>query len=181
MGKSPDRNPAASETAHKIGALEIHQDLSFEKRNWRVQRLGWAAMALFVLAGAAGAFGRGPISSAWVASSGQALRVDYERFARHGAPTEFRVTVAAAAVEGENLRLNLSRQFLHRQHVEEVQPPPDSTLVSADTITYVFRARPGHQVRILFRITPDDYALQQAELSLAAGTDRVRFGLFVFP
>ena len=38
----------------RVGDLEIHQDLPFQRRSWTVQRVGWAIMALVVLAGLLG-------------------------------------------------------------------------------------------------------------------------------
>jgi hypothetical protein len=169
------------EEAQRVEDLEVHQDLPFEERNWRIQRLGWSAMGLFVLAGLTGVFGRGPLSSAAVTSPGALLRVEYERLARHGAPSEFRLTVAPAAVGDRTVRLVVSRSFLQGQHVEGVQPPPDSTLVSGDTVMFTFRATPGRPVQILFRLTPDEYFMRRAQVGLAGTPERVEFGQFVFP
>jgi len=163
------------------GDLEVHQDLPFERRNWRAQRFGWAVMGLLVLAGLAGLFGRGPLASAARSSPGGALEVEYERFTRHGSPGKLRVTVAPQALEDDTLRIRVSRSFLQGLQVETVEPPPASALVSGDYLEYSFHAEAGQPARILFRVIPDQYFLRTAEVSVASGRERVRFQQFVFP
>jgi len=169
------------EEAQRVGALEIHQDLSFERRNWRVQRAGWAVMALFVLAGLTGGFGRGPLSDTDVTSSGGLLRLGYERFTRHGSPTKLRFTVAPGGIDDDTVRLLVSRPFLEGQQIEDIQPDPEWAVVSADRVTYAFHVRPGEPAHILIRLTPDAYALRHAEVSLADGREAIRVWQFVFP
>jgi hypothetical protein len=49
----------------RIGDLEIRQDLSFERRDWMMQRLGWAVIGLLILAGLTGLTGSsGPMTLA---------------------------------------------------------------------------------------------------------------------
>jgi hypothetical protein len=169
------------EEARKVGALEIRQDLAFEQRNWRVQRLGWAAMALFVLAGLTGAFGRGLLASAEAASPGGLLRVHYDRLARHGAPGELRLAVAPAAIDDGTVRILISRPFLEGQRIEDIQPAPASSLASGDALLYAFHVRPGEQAHILIRVVPDSQGLRTADISLAGGGERVSIRQFVFP
>lgn len=170
------------EEPQKVGDLEIHQDLEFETRNWRVQRLGWALMGLMVLAGLAGLFGRGPLSHAEATSGGGALTVKYERFVRHAAPSEVEFVVQPSAIEGGVVRLLVSRAFLQGLQVEGVEPPPETAALSGDYLLYAFPAGPsGREARILFRIVPDHYLLRRAEVTLPDGRERVWFRQFVFP
>jgi hypothetical protein len=60
--------------------MEINADLEFQRRVWAAQRIGWIAIGAFVIAALVGVFGQGPLSSA--AAGGNALRIEYERFAR---------------------------------------------------------------------------------------------------
>ena len=78
----------------QVGDLEIAQDLAFQRREWTIQRVAWAVMALVALAGLLGLFGgAGPLTRA--AAGNGALRLDYARFERKHAPTELRLQVAA--------------------------------------------------------------------------------------
>ena len=67
----------------QVGDLEIEQDLGFEERAWRVQRVSWFIMFLVIALALIGLFGTGPLSSARTGSSGDEFSANYERFARH--------------------------------------------------------------------------------------------------
>ena len=45
--------------AERAGDLEIVEDLSFQRREWRVQRGGWVVMAVLILLALLGLTGRG--------------------------------------------------------------------------------------------------------------------------
>ena len=47
----------------RVGDLQIHQDLCQERREWKIQRVGWLLMALMLVAALAGLLGPGPLSS----------------------------------------------------------------------------------------------------------------------
>ena len=89
----------------KDGGIDLADDISLQEKTWRVQRVGWAVMALLVAAGLAGVFARGPLSRA--EAQGQGLRLEYERFERYQAPSEIRVRLAPDAVVDGSVALML--------------------------------------------------------------------------
>jgi hypothetical protein len=68
--------------------MEIETDLEFQRRVWRVPRVGWLIIGAAVVAALLGLFGTGPLSRA--STDGGGLTVEYDRFARreqtHAAP-----------------------------------------------------------------------------------------------
>src|SRR5690606_13874049 len=50
----------------RFGELEIDQEISIQEKVWKIQRGGWLAMLFFILAGASGLLGNGPLSSSRV-------------------------------------------------------------------------------------------------------------------
>jgi hypothetical protein len=73
----------------------FESELAFHQREWRLQRIGWGLLALFLLLALGGLFGDGPLSHSRDASA--AGSVEYERFVRDGLATELIVTPASAA------------------------------------------------------------------------------------
>ena len=65
---------------HRVGDLEISQDLTFQRRSWIVQRVGWVMLALLILAALGGLFGPGPLSRARAGPHDGPLWVEYQRF-----------------------------------------------------------------------------------------------------
>ena len=76
-----------------VNFLALDQDLDFQRRSWRLQRLGWSAMGVTVLAALLGLFGTGPLSSATVSSQDEALTLQYNRFWRVQSPMTLRLSV----------------------------------------------------------------------------------------
>ena len=101
--------------------LDIDEDLSFQRREWVFQRIGWWVLSAFVLAAALGVFGRGPLSQAEAGERASTLWIEYERFIRVGART--RIIIHATATEN-GLHLRLNRDFLEGYRLEGVTPEP---------------------------------------------------------
>lgn len=141
------------------GPRELDRHLSFQRREWRAQQIGWIALGLFLAAAVAGLFGSGPLSSA--RASGSGLAVDYQRFVRAGAAQRllFEINTAAAGP----VELRLSRAYLDAIRLEHVLPPPASTTATGEWTTFVFA--PGTRV-----VTLDGEARGPGRLSLSAST-----------
>lgn len=82
--------------AHRVGSLEIHEDLPFQEREWKIQRAAWVFMALVIVLALLGLFSTGPLSSAKEEAADGALTVGYERFIRHDGRTTITIEGTAA-------------------------------------------------------------------------------------
>lgn len=56
--------------------VQVSEDLDFQRKEWRVQRIAWTCMAVLILAAALGAAGSGPLSSRTAKARGGHLAVD---------------------------------------------------------------------------------------------------------
>ncbi|HUS64691.1 MAG TPA: hypothetical protein VMZ28_09130 [Kofleriaceae bacterium] len=157
----------------RVGAIDISEDMRHERREWVVQRVGWAAMAGFLAAAALGLFGSGPLARAQ--EGGRSLRVDYPLFARREAPDEIRVEAEST---GPELRIGISRDFLSENELEAVTPEPDATLLEAHRLVHVFRAGAGTH-RVVFEVRAHHLGRQSAEVT--AGHETVHLHQLVFP
>lgn len=99
--------------------LELERPHAFLRRERAVQRAGVASLTLFVFAGAAGAFGDGPLSR--TATEGGTL-VRYERFTRASAPTTIAISVATTAADGAPVRIRIDRALVDNLDFLEVRP-----------------------------------------------------------
>src|SRR5438309_901174 len=96
----------------RIDSVQAGADAEFE-RFWVVlQKWVWAVMALFVAAGLAGVFGRGPLSKAKAGSQSRPVSVEYERFARYKTPSRLKVRLTPAAIRDNRATLVLSGDFV---------------------------------------------------------------------
>ena len=163
----------------KDGGIDLVDDISFQEKTWRVQRVGWIVMALLVAAGLAGAFARGPLSRA--EAEGPGLRIEYERFERYQAPSEIRVRLAPEAVVDGSVALMLDGDYADRVPVERIDPAPERSAPTAGGHILYFpvppNARPG---TVIFQIRPQLVGLVHGRIGIA-GAAPVSFTQFVWP
>lgn len=162
----------------RVGDLEIDQDMPFQERMWRAQRVGWAIMALLLVAALLGAFGTGLLSRA-TAESGP-LQVQYDRFVRFESPAQLEVRVAPGAA-GDDVRVTLSHEYLRHLLVEHITPQPEQVLDGGGRLTYVFAlAGAGEPAEITFHLRPERPGLLHAQVGLTDGQP-TSFTQFVYP
>jgi hypothetical protein len=150
----------------RLGDLEIDQDLTFQRREWIGERVGWAVLVLIVLAASLGLFGSGPVSRATAEAPGR-LRVEYARFARSQTSETLTVHLESAATAAGEVRVALDREYLERSRVESVVPQPLRVEGRADRLVYVFRAaRPGEPLAIAFLLHPERLGVSRGRVSL---------------
>lgn len=161
----------------RVGTLEVHQDLDFQRREWRIQKLGWALMFLFLVAAVLGIFGTGPVSNATVGERDSAAWADYQRFGRRGAPLTLRVHVRPAATQ---FRVVLDRAYVETVRVQAVTPQPQSTQAAADHLIYIFEAaEPGQATAVTFDLQADQIGLTSGRVQ-AEGRE-LGFVQFIYP
>lgn len=145
--------------------LDIDENIAFQRREWRAQRIGWWLLALFVAAGLAGLFGGGPLSSASTAAPGGALRIEYERFIRRGALTRIAVHLDTAAPAVQELRL--SREYFDSVRIQQVTPAPRTTHVGPGDVTMTFDG--AGESTIVIDLEPLSTGTHQAVIAAANG------------
>lgn len=146
----------------------IEEDLAFQQKDWRVQRVGWAGFALVILAGLAGLLGSGPLSNART-GGGDAPEVQYQRFVRHGAQAD--LTIRTVAASAEPLRVAISRAYLAAVHLQQVLPTPQRVHHAGSMLVYTFeRPEQADNVDVRFVFQPDELGYHEAWISTGTGS-----------
>jgi hypothetical protein len=162
-----------------VGDLEIGEDLQFQHRQWRVQRIGWVVMAVIALLAIAGLMGPGPLSRATATTADGRLLVRYQRFARYQAPAtlQFEFSIGAS----RNTRLWLSRKYMEGVQVGAITPAPESVSTARDWLGYVFPLNePGERLVVKFSVEMEQFGRQELRVRLEDGQSVV-VKQFVFP
>ena len=163
------------------GDLQIHEDPAYQRREWVFERVGWAVMALLVLAALLGLLGPGPLSSTSVSDGGGASRVEYDRFLHHHAPTTLHGQVAGDAARAGELRLWVDLEYLAAVEVQQITPRPDHVEAGSDRHLFVFRvAEPDRPTRVTFRLEPDRIGWLAGRMGVGDGAP-ARFRQLVYP
>jgi hypothetical protein len=166
---------------HRVGDLEISQDLNFQRRSWVVQRFGWVMLALLILAALLGLFGPGPLSQAMAGRQDGPLWAEYHRFWRLKSPMSLRLHLGPEAAASGQARVWLSRSYMEAMRVQHVTPPPQRVEAGSDRFTYVFTLNPPHRsTAVTFTIEPETPGSVAGQAGLENGLE-IRFRHFIYP
>ncbi|HJT19218.1 MAG TPA: hypothetical protein VJ746_02030 [Nitrospira sp.] len=132
-----------SSSLKRIGSLDIHQDLSFQRRSWIVQRIAWWLLAAVGVGALLGLFGGGPFSSAVADDPSLPFTLVYDRFGRHHSPLVLRIHLKQRPDSGDELAVWVSQDYLQQVRIVRMMPEPRLTLVSSEGSTYRFPLAEG--------------------------------------
>jgi hypothetical protein len=136
-------------------SIELQENPGFQLWEWRLQRLGWWALSLVVLAAMLGLFGKGLLSGGEARNAPGSLRVRYERFARVGASNRITLDLPPAQ-SSDSVLLHLNRRYFDSVRIETVTPGPAGIDVGPDEVVFRFStAATGRTpVSIVFDVEP---------------------------
>lgn len=163
--------------------LQVDQDMAFQRREWAVQRVGWA-VGLLILAGAlAGLFGHGPLSRAEAGSEDGPLHVRYERIVRNQAPADLRVSFPLDP--GGETTLWLSGALVQRVELRSVVPEPARSWSTPARTGFVFAApagsAPGDRVEAVIRVDIRTIGRLRGELGVEGRDPPVHLSMLSLP
>ena len=148
----------------------------FMRRNWQVQRVGWVLMALVVLLGLAGLFGRGPLTRRNASAPG--LTLQYQRVLRLEATESLEFTLEARPA-GE-ARLDIDSGFVSRNEIERIIPEPREISVSPGGQRLSFPAAGTGSVAVRLLFVPKKLGRLRARFGTGEGT-ALPVSFFVLP
>lgn len=169
-----------SDEEQRVGDLEIHQDLEFQRRIWAVQRIGWVLMAAVIILALLGFIGPGMFNQSSAGSREARISIDeYERFLRFMKPTTLRVRLNSPS--GREARVWVDRKYLQNVQVQQVTPEPERVKAGTDRMVYVFDvADPGQPTAVTFNLQPQKIGSLQGRAGLEGGRS-LSFKQFVYP
>jgi hypothetical protein len=121
----------------------------FQRREWVLQRLGWALMGLVLLAGVLGLFGGGPLAHR--TSANVALAVEYDWLTRRDSQTTWKLTPRTSPVDGRH-RVALDANWAQHFRIHAIQPEPESARLAEGRWVYVFEVREQRGQPIVFHV-----------------------------
>ena len=170
---------AAKVIKGKQRSLEVREDVAFERRLWRVQRVGWVVITLVLVAALAGLFGNGPLSHA-SASAGN-LQVRYDRFVHADAPATLNIDVTNLA--SNVARLTIDRSLLEPMDVQRMQPRPSRTRAAGNAVVFEFDVSDARTLHVLIDASPQSPALASGSISVleSGAASTVRIQQLIYP
>jgi hypothetical protein len=158
---------------------EFHAEEIFHRREWAIHRAGWVLLALFLGAGVAGVFGNGPLARQRLVIGDNEL--EFDRFARRGAPTQWRIKPGRSAQGDGVVVIRISANFVERYSIEAIIPEPRSAALSGTDVRFEFDASdPDPDAVIDFHVEPTRIGRSEGELGIGA-SQPLRVSQFIYP
>ena len=161
----------------KRGPLPIPENMRLQERTWRIQRIRWTLIALFVALALLGVFSNGPCSETSVSSSDGSLDVEYQRFARRTARTHFAVR---AVPGGAEVTLRLSAAFADAYDIEAVYPLPVRNAAGGTGMEFTFVPSEAGDLRVAIAARPKRFGVFGLEIA-AVSRGSVSFTQVIYP
>lgn len=153
----------------------FESEYAYHRREWAIQRVGWVAIALVLLAALAGFFGKGPLSRASVHAD--SYSVEYERFARYGARTTLTLNTSPSKSASDELSVRISHTLIDAHLIETITPEPKRMRDSGEDVAFVFDA--GSAASIIFRLEPEQIGRHAGTIRI--GSESLQVSQFVYP
>lgn len=161
-------------------SLQLREDMAFQRRSWRAERIGWTIMALLVVAALLGLFAVGPLSWTTTSDAAGLLQVEHERFQRRSAPASLTIDVAAAAVPTASVEIEVDDEFLRTYEIRTMRPQPAESVATPDGLRLRFRVEPRAPATIRLYLQPERIGRARPTLGLTGRTP-VELPVFVYP
>ena len=163
-----------------IESLEVSEDIAFQQKEWRAERIGWLLMAAIILLALLGFFGGGLISTT-TKREPSGFQITYGRFDRLMNPSQISLQLPATAIQSGEARFWIDRQYLDAVQVETVLPVPDSVEVNGDRVFYVVKAAdPSQPVKVKIELWLQKSGLIRGQAGWEGGSP-LTFTQFIFP
>lgn len=120
--------------------VAVGEDLDFQRRWWRFEKITWAVFGVLLLLTILGVFGRGPVAKASKSSLDANLQLKYDRIQRTGTPSDLDIEFGPSAIHNGQIRLFLSESIITKLGALRISPQPLKSEVGSGGVTYTFPA-----------------------------------------
>jgi hypothetical protein len=169
-----------ADTVAKInGEVAVGEDLQFQRRWWRFERMVWIFFVVVIVLDLAGAFGRGPLAHAEMHSADGSFSVRYERIERTGTPSMLSITLQKSAFVDGVATIHVNDALVGALGAQRVIPQPVNTVIGDGGLTYTFPGREA-PAEIRIELQPSGPGVYPIELK-RSGRPPLRADVWVVP
>lgn len=162
----------------RIEGLDIDEDISHQKKMWKIERVSWIIMALFLVMAMAGFLGTGYFSKR-MQNIGENSKIEYYFFQRYSSVSELNFYIKAGS--GYNpISIALSQEYLKDAEIKRIEPEPASTEIIDDFYKYNFNNSAANDLHIFFYLEPKGLGVQTLSI-IINDKNRTEIKQFVYP
>lgn len=156
----------------------FQEDMAFQLKDWRAERVGWCAIGVFVALACLGLFSDGPLSTTRVHDEAQRLSVEHERFYRSGATSDMRWSVEAAP--GRETAIAVNHAFIESFTLDTITPEPSRMVGTQEGVRLIFTREEGAPLEVALRLTPEKVGSVAPEVRLQ-DAEPISLETFIYP
>lgn len=160
-------------------AIAVGEDLDFQRRWWKFEKVVWGFFVLILIADLSGALGRGPVANAKAQTSDGTLQVKYERVQRENTSSIMTILPGNAAIHEGKLQLFASDSILKQFGAQRIIPAPLTSTIGGGGVTYTFPAT-TLPITIQIELKPSFIGSHPFTIGVPGG-DPVQAKAFVLP
>lgn len=179
MTKPPATTPVKDSVSKVNNEVAVGEDLKFQRKWWRFERIVWVMFAIIVALDLSGAFGRGYLANSEMHASDHTMDVKYEHIERFSTSSILKIRFGPAAIHDGKIKLYVSQSFVGELGNRRIIPQPDSSVVGPSGITYTFAAMP-QAATVAFALRPARPGIFPIDLQVPGG-EMLRGKVFVMP
>ena len=136
-----ETKPVSADDVPQVdGAIAVGEDLAFQRKWWRFEKVVWSFFVLVLLADLLGLLGRGPLANAKQTAQDGSLQLKYERVLRENTSSIMTLLPSPSAVQNGKVTLHVSNEIVKELGAQRVIPQPEQSIVGDGGVTYVFAA-----------------------------------------
>lgn len=143
----------------------FRSEQEFHEREWAIQRAGWVLLLALMAAAGAGVFGGGILARDSIAVADS--HIEYDRFIRRNAATQWVVSPARNAAPDGVLRLSIDSAFLEAFEVSSITPEPTRGMLFGDEVQFEFDVG-AVRSSIVFHIEAEQMGVHEGSFRLEA-------------
>ena len=140
MSKIPYESRVEDTIPKLDDTIAVGEDLAFQRKWWRFERIVWPILFLVVVIDMLGGFGRGWLSKAHRASPDGSYTLDYERIERASTPSIMTLQLGRGTIHDGRITVYISDSVVKALGALRVSPQPAMSRIGSGGITYVFPA-----------------------------------------
>jgi hypothetical protein len=134
----PFRLPVVDSVPKVADEVAVGEDLNFQHKWWKFERIIWSFFILVLLCDVLGLFGRGWLAKAKRSTPDQALTLEYERVERSGSPSVMTLHFGPAASHNGRIQVFVNNEIIRGLGARRISPQPATSALTDGGITYTF-------------------------------------------
>lgn len=157
----------------------VQENMSWQRLEWRIQRIGAVLLMIIVLAGACGLFSKGFLSNRTLTSDDGRLQVEYQRFGLFD--SDMSMVIRELRTGNGPLVITLSSEAMDNFQIQTLQPQPLRAVSTHHQMTISWpRDSVENGASVWIGLQPQKPGYYPITISTSEGS-RVQFSQWIYP